>query len=401
MKQAYRYRIYPNREQEEKLTKTLNTCRILYNNMLAERRDKYRNDGKSPSYYMQKRGLVDAKNTNPHLQNVHSQVLQDVALRIDRTFDAFFDRARKKKEGRWTGKVGYPRFKGRNRYDSFTYPQYGNGCKITYGKLFLSKIGSIRIVQHRPIEGTVKTCTIRRDVDRWYACFSVEIPVTVVETRHPKNPVGVDVGLESLITLSNGEKIEPPRYLRKMQKRLRREQRRLSRKKKGSNNRDKQRIRVARAHRKVREQRTDFNHKLSHTLVNRFDLIAFEHLSIRNMLQNHHLARSIADASWYQLQTFTSHKAEYAGKNVRFAESRDTTTDCSRCGFPVPKNLSERTHLCPNCGLMKDRDWNSAVNVLNRVGWGTPESTPVKIEPLPLPQREEASSVDEAGSPRL
>ncbi len=384
---AYKYRIYPNRDQEEKLAKTLNTCRILYNLMLAERRDKYGNDGRSPSFYEQKRGLVNAKNTSHYLQDVHSQVLQDVALRIERTFNAFFDRARKKKEGKWNGKVGYPRFKGRNQYDSFTYPQYGNGCKLTTGKLFLSKIGAIRIVQHRPIEGTVKTCTIRRDVDRWYACFPVEIPLTVVKTRHPKNPVGVDVGLKSLITLNNGEKIEPPKYLRKMQKRLRREQRRLSRKKKESNNQDKQRIKVARVHRKVRLQRTDFNHKLSHTLVNRFDLIAFERLSIRNMIRNHHLAKSIADASWHQLQTFTSYKAEYAGKNVRFAESRDTTTECSRCGFPVPKNLSERMHLCPNCELMKDRDWNSAVNILNRLGWDTPESTPAKIEPIPLPQK--------------
>lgn len=247
----------------------------------------------------------------------------------------------------------------------------------------------------------MKTCTIRRDVDRWYACFPVEIPVTVMETKHPKNPIGIDVGLKSLITLSNGEKIEPPKYLRKMQKRLRREQRRLSRKRKGSNNRDKQRIKVARVHRKVRLQRTDFNHKLSHTLVNRFDLIAFERLSIRNMIRNHHLAKSIADASWYQLQSFTSYKAADAGKSVRFPESRDTTTECSKCGFPVQKSLSERMHICPNCGLTKDRDWNSAVNILNRVGWGTPESTPVKIEPLPLPQREEASSVDETGSPRV
>jgi len=401
MKRTYKYRIYPNRAQEEKLVKTLNTCRILYNNMLAERRDKYENDGKSPSYYEQKRGLVEAKKTNHYLQDVHSQVLQDVTLRMNRTFNTFFGRVRKKKEGEWSGKIGYPRFKGRNRYDSFTYPQYGNGCKIKNGKLCFSKIGSIRMVQHRPIEGTVKTCTIRRDLDRWYACFSVEMPIMVVETGHPKNPVGVDVGLESLITLSTGEKIEPPKYLRKMQKRLRREQRRLSRKRRGSNNREKQRIRVAKVHRKVREQRTNFNHKLSHTLVNRFDPIAFEHLSIQNMLQNHHLAKSITDASWYQLQSFTSYKAAEAGKSVRFAESYGTTTECSRCGFPVPKNLSERMHVCPNCGLMKDRDWNSAINILNRVGWGTPESTPAEIEPLPLPQREGASSVGETGSPRL
>jgi len=396
---TYKFRLYPNKEQRKILEQTLQTCRILYNNLLAERRDTYKKTGCSPSCYEQTMSLVEKKTDNPYMREVHSQVLQDVTRRLQRTFENFFDRTKKKKEGKWKGKIGYPRFKGRNRYDSFTYPQYGNGCKITGRKLSLSKIGSIRIVQHRPIEGTIKTCIIRRDIDRWYACFLVKTPATVVEMKHPKSRVGVDLGLESLITLSNGEKIEPTKYLRKLQKKLRREQRRLSRKKKGSNNREKQRIKLAKVHRKVRLQRTDFNHKLSHMLVNRFDLIAFERLSIKNMLQNHHFAKSIADASWYQLQTFTSYKAAEAGKSVKFVDPYRTTTDCSRCGFHVPKTLSERIHKCPNCGFTLDRDWNSAINILSRVGWGTAESTPVEIEPLPLPQRKEASSVAESGSP--
>src|SRR3989304_457595 len=186
MRKAYRFRIYPNKERRRILEQTLQTCRILYNTLLAERRDTYRKTGRSASYYEQKRGLTKRKNDDPYLPQVHSQVLQDVALRLQRAFENFFERTKKGQ------KIGYPRFKGRNRYDSFTYPQYGNGAILRDGRLMLSKIGDVRIFQHRPIppNGTVKTCTIRRDVDKWYACFTVEIEETVTPLRHPKTQVG-------------------------------------------------------------------------------------------------------------------------------------------------------------------------------------------------------------------
>ncbi len=387
---AYRFRIYPNEEQRRILERTLQTCRILYNNLLAERRDTYRRMGRSPSYYEQKRGLTKRRNDNPYLPQVHSQVLQDVALRLERAFERFFKRD---KNGR---KAGYPRFKGSNRYDSFTYPQYGNGAILKDGRLQLSKIGAVRIFQHRPIppNGTVKTCTIRRDVDTWYACFTVEIENPPQRLRQRKSQVGIDLGLNSLMTLSNGEKVEPPKFLRKSEKKLQREQRRLSRKRKGSQNRRKQVIKLARIHRKIRLQRTDFNHKLSRILVNRFDVIGFEELQIPNMMKSHSLAKSIADAGWGQLRLFTSYKAEEAGKRVETVDPYGTTRDCSRCGFHVPKNLSERIHECPNCGLKIDRDWNAARNVLKKVGWGTAESTPAEIKPL----LQQPVVVEQAGS---
>jgi putative transposase len=389
-RKAYRFRIYPNEEQRRILERTLQTCRILYNGLLAERRDTYRKNGRSASYYEQKRGLTKRRNDNPYLPQVHSQVLQDVALRLERAFERFFKRD---KNGR---KAGYPRFKGRNRYDSFTYPQYGNGAILKDGRLQLSKIGAVRIFQHRPIppNGTVKTCTIRRDVDKWYACFTVEIKNPPQRLRQRKSQVGIDLGLNSLMTLSNGEKVEPPKFLRKSEKKLQREQRRLSRKRKGSQNRRKQVIKLACIHRKIRLQRTDFNHKLSRNLVNRFDVIGFEELQIPNMMRNHYLAKSIADAGWGQLRLFTSYKAEEAGKRVEAVDPYGTTRDCSRCGFHVPKNLSERIHECPNCGLKIDRDWNAARNVLKKVGWGTAESAPAEIKPL----LQQPVVVEQAGS---
>jgi putative transposase len=396
MRRAYRFRIYPSEEQRRILERTLHTCRILYNGLLAERRDGCKKTGRSPSFYEQKRGLTKRNNDNPYLLQVHSQVLQDVALRLERTFQQFFQRTKKGE------KAGYPRFKGWNRYDSFTYPQYGNGAILKDGRLQLSKIGALRIFQHRPLpeDVTIKTCTIRRDVDKWYACFSVEIDEAPKTQSRQESHVGVDLGLNSLVTLSNGEKIKPPKFLRKMEKKLIRGQRRLARKRNGSENRRRQVIKLARIHRKIRLQRADFNHKLSRILVNRFDVIGFENLRIPSMMKNRSLAKSIADAGWGQLRLFTSYKAAEAGKIVEAVDSYGTTRDCSRCGFHVPKMLSERIHECPNCGLILDRDWNAARNVLKRVGWGTAESTPAEIQPLLQPRTEGASRIKEPGSPR-
>jgi len=378
MRKTYKFRLYPNKGQIAILERTLETCRILYNDLLAERKDTYKEIGHSPSYYKQKRGLIQRKVNDPYLSEVYSQVLQDVALRVNRSFENFFKGI---KDGR---KVGYPRFKGRPRYDSLTYPQYTNGAELRNGKLQLSKIGIIRIFQHRPIptNATIKTCTVRKDVDKWYACFSVEIEDAPQRLCEGNGQVGVDLGLNSLITLSNGEKVEPPKFMRKSERKLKREQRRLSRKKKGSQNRNKQRIKLARIHRKIRLQRAYFNHELSRMLVNRFDVIGFENLRIPNMIKNHGLAKSISDAGWGQLRLFTSYKAEEAGKIVKIVESYGTTVGCSRCGFHVPKKLSTRKHECPNCGFVVDRDWNAALNILKKVGGGTAEFTPVEIQPL-------------------
>jgi putative transposase len=366
MRKSFKFRIYPTKKQEVILDRTLSTCRHLYNDALEERKQQAELNRLKQSfdvfpwgypewinYYDQKRNLTATK--TPFQKEVYSQVLQDVIKRVDRSFENFYNG------------FGYPRFQGKNRYNSFTYPQ--SGFKLEDGKLTLSKIGNIRTILHREIEGKIKTCTIKRDVDQWYISFSCQINIPIIPTEI-KTITGIDVGLISLMTFSNGQKIEPPKYLRQSEKRLTREQIHLSKKKKGSENRDKQRIKVARVHRRIRFQRKDFNHKLSTNLVNNYDHVVFEKLQIQNMVQNHHLAKSILDASWSQLINLTIYKAEYAGKIVESVNPNGTSQTCI-CGFPVPKDLSVRVHNCPKCGLVMDRDQVSAILIKNRSTVGT------------------------------
>jgi len=289
---------------------------------------------------------------------------------------------------------GFPRFKSRNRFKSFTYPQ--SGFKLKDGRLYLSKIGNIRIFQHRPIDGDIKTLTTKRDnVGDWFATFVVESPDT--PKIEPKTLIGVDVGIEKFATLSNGEMITNPHILLDSERRLRIVQKGLSRKKKGSNNRKKSRIRVAKRHRKIQRQRDDFLHKASKALVSKSDLIAFENLRIKNMIKNEHLSKSISDCSWGKLMQYTTYKAEEAGKYVYFVSPNGTSQICSKCGVIVKKSLSVRIHQCPTCGLRLDRDLNASLNILKRVGWGTPKpnQTPTEIGVQPS-----AQPVEEVGSPR-
>ncbi|WP_406660808.1 transposase [Methanolobus sp. ZRKC3] len=293
---------------------------------------------------------------------VQSQVKQDVLRRLGKSFDAFFRRCK-------SGDVpGYPRFKGRDRYNSFTYPQSGFWIEGT--KLKLSKIGNIRIKQHREIEGKVKTCTIKREVNQWYAVFSVDMGNSPAKVN-PNTSIGIDVGLNSCVTLSNGEQFDSPEYYRKSEKSLAVQQKRLGKKKKGSENRFKQKNIVVKVHRKIRNQRLDFNHQLSRILVDRFDRIVFEDLNIQNMVKNHHLAKSISDVAWGQLIQMTKSKAEEAGKYVELVNPYNTSQKCSSCGSIVKKGLSVRVHKCPDCGLVLDRDHNAAINILNLCTVGT------------------------------
>ncbi|MHC1631452.1 MAG: RNA-guided endonuclease InsQ/TnpB family protein [Methanotrichaceae archaeon] len=357
MRTAYRFRIYPSQKQTYKLDETLEICRHLYNNALAERRDAWKNEQKSVSYFDQAASLTSEKKSDPRLRSVFSQVLQDVLRRLDKAFTAFFRRV---KSG---DKPGYPRFKGAGWYKSFTYPQAG--FKLDNGRLNLSKIGSVRIFKHREIEGKIKTCTLKKDaVGDWLAILVAENED--VPTIEPETAIGVDVGLKTLAATSAGELIGYPDYLHTEEKKLAKSQRELSRKKKGSNNRAKAKLKVAKIHRKITRRRDDYLHKVSRHLTDSADMVVFENLNIQGMVKNHHLAKSIADHSWGKLIRFTQSKAAKVGKVVELVDARYTSQICSNCGIIVPKTLAQRVHRCSKCGLEMDRDVNAAINIMNR-----------------------------------
>ena len=354
MKTAYKFRMYPSRQQEALLDVTLETCRHLYNIALADRKNSYELEGISRSYEDQAAVLTEEKQHNPYLKRVFSQVPQDVLRRLDKAFKAFFRRVKAGEN------PGYPRFKGKGWYKSFTYPQAG--FKLEGSKLALSKIGSIRIFKHREAEGKLKTCTIKKDhLGHWYAVLVSENgDVPLVD---PKIAVGVDVGLKSLVALSTGDTIQYPRYYVQSQAKLAVAQRNLSRKKKGSANRRKAKLKVATISQRVQYLRDEFLHQVSRKLVDSADLIVFENLNISGMLKNHHLAKHIQDHAWGKLIQFTQSKAAKAGKIVELVDARYTSQKCSQCDILVPKTLAERTHACPHCGIELDRDLNASLNI--------------------------------------
>jgi len=357
MRKSFKYRIYPTKSQRSRMERTLDLCRWVYNQTLAYRKNAWEQDNKSVSKFDTYNKLPAWKVEKPELAEVHSQVLQNVQERVDLAFKAFFRRV---KLGE---KPGYPRFKGRGWYDSFTFPQ--SGFKLVSGKLRLSKIGDIKIKLHRPIEGKIKRLTIRRtSTGKWFACFSVEIDDPPKPPWKDGSMVGIDVGLESFATLSNGEKIDNPRFFRSEEKALAKAQKRLSKCEKGTPERRKALKVVQRIHERIANRRYDFAHQISNQLVSKYGLIAFEDLSITNMLKNHNLAKSISDAAWRMLVTITSYKAESAGSIVVLVDPRNTSQLCSRCGLKVNKSLSDRVHECPQCGLVMDRDENAAINIL-------------------------------------
>ena len=404
MRKTFKYRMYPTKETEQTLLWTLTRCRELYNAGLTERRDAYTfHVRQHPNYYdeetrkaLTKELIVNystQQNALPEIKaelreeyrEIAAHVLQDVLRRLDKAFQNFFRRVR---EG--ASEPGYPRFKGRNRYNSFTYPD-GAGWKLTVeeqskkmkGTLTLSKIGTARVTMHRKMEGKMKTVTIKREVDEWYVVFSCEVDAPE-KLPLSSEDVGIDLGVTHLATLSNGKMIEHPKHYRRGEKTLEKRQQSLDRKKKGSHRRKKAGRAVAKAHRKIARQRRDFLHKASRKLVNRYQVIVFEDIQIGNLTKHAKpkqdengkylpngasaksgLTKSILDAGWGMFVAMCSCKAEEAGRTLLKVSPRYTSQICSHCGTVKKKDLSERWHSC-DCGAELDRDVNAAINILER-----------------------------------
>lgn len=352
---SHKFRIFPSKAQTTKLAYTLDLCRFLYNSALQERIGAHKINQISLNYYSQANQLSDIKIDNPEYKDVHSQVLQDVLKRLDKAFQSFFRRIKRKE------KAGFPRFQNKFRYNSFTYAQ--SGFSLTDNRLILSKIGKVKIKLHRNIVGKVKTLTISRDsCGKWFACFVVETACDVLEPTGKS--VGIDIGIKTFAVFSDGDKIENQRFFKQGEKRLATAQRRLSLQTKGSKERLKKRKVVAKIHNRIKNKRADFAHQESRAIVNSYDVIFFESLNIKGMMKNHCLAKSIADVSWSQLIELTRYKAENAGRVMQTINPAYTSQDCSRCASRQKMPLELRVYECPNCHLSIDRDLNAAKNIL-------------------------------------
>jgi putative transposase len=359
MRFTFKYRIYPTKPQALFLNGELRDAASLYNAALEERIGAWKICRKSINYYDQANQLK-AMRADGCLTLANFSCCQDVLRRVDKTFKAFFARCKR------GDTPGFPRFRSFRRYDSITFPSYGDGCRLLPdGKLRVQGAGHIKVKLHRPVEGEIKTVTLKREAGRWFVCFSVECEAKPLPRSAAQ--VGIDVGLNSFAVLSNGTEIENPRYYRNAEARLRRCQRKVARRTNKKSNRHRKAVRLLqRAHAHVGNQRADFSHKESREIVNRYGLIAVEDLNVKGLAAGM-LAKSVHDAGWSMFLSFLTYKAEDAGRELVRVDPRGTSQTCL-CGARVPKTLADRWHACPVCGLSAGRDHVSAQVILSRAG---------------------------------
>lgn len=364
MYKAFKYRLYPTKTQERKLSWTLFRCAELYNAALQERRDAYKKTGKSPNLSEQSRSLVAVKEVRPEYKDIHSHVLQGVVKQLDNSFQAFFRRV---KSG---DTPGYPRFKSGSRWDSFKFKEVtrsdgsftGPGKILESSRVYIPKIGNVRIRLHRELEGRPKTLSIKREGNEWYAVYVCEVGHDPL----PKNEfsVGVDLGINpNFLITSDGEFVESPRYFRAARKKLAGLQRKANKQKRRSKRQQKTYKAVGKLHRKVARQRRDFHHKTARKLVNENGAIYHENLNVAGMVKSR-LAQSVHDAGWAQFIQILSFKAEEAGRRVVGVDPKYTSQDCSSCGARQKVPIG-KPYECV-CGLKINRDVNAALNILYR-----------------------------------
>ena len=376
MRKTFKYRLYPTKLQTTKMNNILEQTRWVYNETLALRKNTWESEKKSISLFASQIELTKWKTAKPELNEVFSQVLQNTQLRVDLAFKAFWRRCKAGEN------PGFPRFKGKGWYHSITYPQAG--FRLHPDGVYLSKIDRVKVILHRPIEGTIKTCTVKKtSTGKWYVYFSCE-------TEKPEPPpktgkiAGIDLGLITYVQCSDGSKIDKPRFFNEEQKALVKIQKRVQNKITKHTE--------ALIHERIKNKREDFCHKTSKKLVDKYDFIAHENLNIKGMLEQKKYSKSIADASWSTLIQYMTAKAENAGRIIVAVDPRGTSQRCSQCGAVVPKTIEVRIHNCPHCGFKTSRDLNSALEIL-RLGLESIER--------PMPRRKAKALVRTHGSPRL
>lgn len=347
-------KLKPTKEQEERFSSWLGACRLTYNMCLDIKNQTYKKRGKNITKHDLQKQITDLRSCTefPWYSDVHSQVMQDVTDRVERTFKTFFSGG------------GYPKFAKKNYYDSFTFKQ---GIKIhpNTKKVVLPKIGKVKFYMSEKIEGEIKTCTIKREVDGWYMCLVTEQDMQPINQN--MNIVGLDLGLTDYIVSSDAEFVKNPKFLYKYEEKLKKMQRQLARMKKGSKNFKKKVIQIRKLYLKIRNIKNDFLHKLSTKIVNENQVVIMEKLKIQNMMKNHCLAKSIQDASWGRFMGFVKYKCEWQGKIFLQIDPKNTTTDCNKCDYRNENlTLADREWTCPSCGEKHQRDENSSLVVKKR-----------------------------------
>ena len=408
MQKAYKYRAYPNKEQERAMLSLLNMHWHLYNEALSQRKRFYASHKRTITYKEQSAQLTRDRKVNPYLAGVNFSSCQRTLKRLDRAMQAFF---RRLKSGE---KPGYPRFRGHGRFDSVEFT-IGDGAKLTKdNKARFMGVGDVKIKMHRPILGEVKTARFKKEAYGWYVVFSCVLPpmrgashgLPDFEGEASTHPtVGIYLGLKSFLVDSNGEEVKPPKLYRKAQKKLKRFQRSVSRKKRGGSNRRKSVKYLAKFSQHVANQRRDFHHKVALDLIRKYGKIAHEDLNIKGMVRSLNLANTLVpwvpghEAGWSGFIAILSHKAESAGVEVVAVNPRHTTQTCSNCGcLPVVSlTLKDRLYNCLHCGFTLDRDFNAAINIRNRAFCSNQNTA--RTEPLGVNQ--EDCLMDFPRSPRL